>query len=213
MNRTLLIRLAAPMQAWGIDSKFDVRYTKTMPTRSGIIGMLAAALGIRRSQPLSFFDDLKIGVREDQKGILESDYQIAQDNRLQHPFFPLYLGRRSCPLTGQLVLGIRDNNLSEILKQEPWQAAKWYRERILKRIPIGQLKLEIQRDLSLNEPQNDNVVVQITRDAPLSFNQEYRKYGLRKTVIESVPIPEHIDVNDLDIPTNHDAMSLLEDGC
>lgn len=54
MNRTLLIRLAAPMQAWGIDSKFDVRYTKTMPTRSGIIGMLAAALGIRRSQPLSF---------------------------------------------------------------------------------------------------------------------------------------------------------------
>ena len=112
-----------------------------------------------------------------------------------------------------MVLGIRDNNLSEILKQEPWQAAKWYRERILKRIPIGQLKLEIQRDLSLNEPQNDNVVVQITRDAPLSFNQEYRKYGLRKTVIESVPIPEHIDVNDLDIPTNHDAMSLLEDGC
>ena len=250
MNRTLLIRLAAPMQAWGIDSKFDVRYTKTMPTRSGIIGMLAAALGIRRSQPLSFFDDLKIGVREDQKGILESDYQIAQDNRsqkkfntwvttryylmdalfvvgiegpsdkvallndaLQHPFFPLYLGRRSCPLTGQLVLGIRDNNLSEILKQEPWQAAEWYRERILKRTPIGQLKLEIQRDLSLNEPQNDNVVVQITRDAPLSFNQEYRKYGLRKTVIESVPIPEHIDVNDLDIPTNHDAMSLLEDGC
>lgn len=142
-----------------------------------------------------------------------SDKVALLNDALQHPFFPLYLGRRSCPLTGQLVLGIRDNNLSEILKQEPWQAAKWYRERILKRIPIGQLKLEIQRDLSLNEPQNDNVVVQITRDAPLSFNQEYRKYGLRKTVIESVPIPEHIDVNDLDIPTNHDAMSLLEDGC
>lgn len=111
-----------------------------------------------------------------------------------------------------MVLGVRDNNLSETLKQEPWQAAEWYRERILKRTPIGQLKLEIQRDLSLNEPQNDNAVVQITRDAPLSFNQEYRKYGLRKTVIESVPIPELTDVNDLDIPTNHDAMSLLEGG-
>ena len=45
---TLLLRLAAPMQSWGIDSKFDTRKTNREPTKSGVIGLLAAALGLRR---------------------------------------------------------------------------------------------------------------------------------------------------------------------
>ena len=43
---TLLLRLAAPMQSWGISSKFDRRTTNMEPTRSGVIGMLAAAMGV-----------------------------------------------------------------------------------------------------------------------------------------------------------------------
>ena len=45
---TLLLRLAAPLQSWGADSKFETRKTNREPTKSGIIGLLAAALGLRR---------------------------------------------------------------------------------------------------------------------------------------------------------------------
>jgi len=43
---TLLLRLAAPLQAWGADSKFETRKTAREPTKSGVIGLLAAALGL-----------------------------------------------------------------------------------------------------------------------------------------------------------------------
>ena len=32
---TLLLRLAAPLQAWGADSKFETRKTAREPTKSG----------------------------------------------------------------------------------------------------------------------------------------------------------------------------------
>ena len=41
---TLLIRLAAPMQSWGDESKYDIRQTWKEPSKSGVIGLLAAAL-------------------------------------------------------------------------------------------------------------------------------------------------------------------------
>ena len=47
---TLLLRLAAPLQAWGADSKFETRKTAREPTKSGVIGLLAAALGLRRDE-------------------------------------------------------------------------------------------------------------------------------------------------------------------
>ena len=44
---TLLLRLAAPLQSWGSDSKFETRKTDREPTKSGVVGLLAAALGLR----------------------------------------------------------------------------------------------------------------------------------------------------------------------
>ena len=43
---TLLLRLAGPMQSWGTDSKFDIRRTGREPSKSGVIGLVAAALAI-----------------------------------------------------------------------------------------------------------------------------------------------------------------------
>ena len=48
---TLLLRFAAPLQAWGIDSKFETRNTEREPSKSGVIGLLAAALGYKRTEP------------------------------------------------------------------------------------------------------------------------------------------------------------------
>ena len=62
---TLLLRLAGPMQSWGTDSKFDVRRTGREPSKSGVIGLVAAALGIARQdrQALQTLNDLRFGVR------------------------------------------------------------------------------------------------------------------------------------------------------
>lgn len=42
------IRLEGPMQSWGFDSQFNRRNTGLMPTKSGIAGMICAALGYTR---------------------------------------------------------------------------------------------------------------------------------------------------------------------
>lgn len=76
---TLLLRLAAPLQSWGVDSKFETRRTNVEPTKSGVVGLLAAALGIRRDEheALGPLNALRFGVRVDQEGKLLADYQNA----------------------------------------------------------------------------------------------------------------------------------------
>ena len=77
---TLLLRLAAPLQSWGTDSKFEVRKTGREPTKSGVVGLLAAAMGIGREEPerLEPLNRLRFGVRVDQEGSLLVDYHIAR---------------------------------------------------------------------------------------------------------------------------------------
>lgn len=41
----LTLWLEAPLQAWGFDSKFDLRATLDFPTKSGVLGLLLAASG------------------------------------------------------------------------------------------------------------------------------------------------------------------------
>lgn len=82
---TLLLRLAGPLQAWGDSSRFTRRETRTEPTKSGVLGMIAAAQGRRRTDPLEDLLQLRFGVRADQPGSLIRDYQTAvrwpKDNR------------------------------------------------------------------------------------------------------------------------------------
>lgn len=75
---TLLIRLAGPMQAWGAASRFTRRDTRHEPTKSGVIGLLAAAQGRSRSDPIEDLAGLRFGVRVDQPGTLLRDFQTAR---------------------------------------------------------------------------------------------------------------------------------------
>ena len=75
---TLLLRLAAPLQAWGTDSKFEVRRTNREPSKSGVIGLLAAALGLRRDADLSKLSALRFGVRVDRNGEVIKDFHMAK---------------------------------------------------------------------------------------------------------------------------------------
>lgn len=74
---TLLLRLQGPMQSWGTSSRFDERDTQLEPSKSGVIGLLCAALGRDRCEPVSDLAALRMGVRVDREGIPMRDYQTA----------------------------------------------------------------------------------------------------------------------------------------
>ncbi len=77
---TLLLRLIGPMQSWGTTSRFDHRDTGKEPSKSGVVGLLAAAMGIDRTNwiDLEPLTKLKMGVRHDRPGVPKRDYQTAQ---------------------------------------------------------------------------------------------------------------------------------------
>ena len=76
---TLLLRLAGPMQSWGTTSRFDQRDTGKEPSKSGVVGILAAAMGIDREEwnDLKPLTRLSMGIRHDRPGIPKRDYQTA----------------------------------------------------------------------------------------------------------------------------------------
>lgn len=231
---TLLLRLAAPLQSWGIASKFDTRDTAREPSKSGVIGMLAAALGLRReeNEQLKDLTALLFGVRIDQPGAFIRDYHTARLNEksppfvtnryyladavflvglegeenillrlekaLQNPFFPLYLGRRSCPPSGNLVLGLRQGNLRQSLAEEPWQASEWFQHKNRAK-PV---RLTVICDAWSDEPG-----AFLRRDLPRSFSQRHRQYDFRMVrddfeAIKIVISPESGEES----RTEHDAM-------
>lgn len=76
---TLLLRLVGPMQSWGTTSRFDQRDTGKEPSKSGVIGLIAAAMGIDRDNwtDLEPLTHLIMGVRHDRSGVPRQDYQTA----------------------------------------------------------------------------------------------------------------------------------------
>ncbi|MGW0505745.1 type I-E CRISPR-associated protein Cas5/CasD [Micromonospora sp. NPDC003241] len=90
----LLLRLAGPLQSWGATSRFSQRHTEIAPTKSGVLGMLAAAKGLRRTDPLTELLGLDFGVRIDQPGQILRDFQVARSLD----------GRDSMPLTTRYYL-------------------------------------------------------------------------------------------------------------
>ncbi|MFH1737511.1 MAG: type I-E CRISPR-associated protein Cas5/CasD [bacterium] len=79
---TLYLRLEGPLQSWGDQqSKFVIRRTCEAPTKSGVIGMLCAALGVPRSEAavewLPKLAALLMGVRIDSPGVRWWDYHTV----------------------------------------------------------------------------------------------------------------------------------------
>jgi CRISPR system Cascade subunit CasD len=88
----LLLRLAGPMQSWGVQSRFSTRDTGLEPSKSGVIGLLCAALGWPREAEAfqiggekhtleSFARNLVMAVRVDREGRMACDYHTALNVR------------------------------------------------------------------------------------------------------------------------------------
>ena len=234
---TILLRLAAPIQAWGDESKYDIRGTRNEPTKSGVIGILAAAMGCRRDSKdvIEMAGRFRMGIRVDQPGMIVRDFQTARapkyssggtlrynsdgtiimekdpyitqryylcdacflvgleceddeylqtvENALVAPKFPLYLGRRACPPSLPIVLGVIESDLETALQQYEWIAADWYKK-----------KHKFIHARIVSETRKGEGAWYLQMDQPVSFSPIQRKYtvrGLNKETRVLLGIPEH----------------------
>lgn len=80
----LLLRLEGPLQSWGERSKWDWRDTADFPSKSGVIGLLACALGLERGDPeiVRLNRELSVMIRADRPGELITDYHTVSTELL-----------------------------------------------------------------------------------------------------------------------------------
>lgn len=83
--KTLTIKLAGPLQSYGDQATFDHRTTYSQPSKSAIVGMIAAALGYERTDPrIKKLNSLLFTTRTDQQGKLITDFQTVKSERNAH---------------------------------------------------------------------------------------------------------------------------------
>lgn len=92
MHRYLVFQLYGPLVSWGEQAVGEARHSATHPSRSAVLGLLAAALGIKRPdtvgkreekedlerQHLLLADSIGVGVKVDSAGIVLKDYHTTQ---------------------------------------------------------------------------------------------------------------------------------------
>lgn len=239
---TLLLRLAAPLQSWGTDSKFEIRKTDRQPSKSGVLGLVAAALGYRRDDDAAIqsLHALRFGVRVDREGQLLQDLHTAHDEKfwrtgkgtsymthryyladaiflaglesddeallqqiadaLQHPAYPLFLGRRSCPPTLPLCLGIRQSALEEALQGEPSLVTHSIQQDDNQRV-----RMQI-------EPKEITATDAVVQDKPISFSPMHRIHGYRPVREQLIRLDRMSDEQtQQDAETDHDPFSELSE--
>lgn len=110
-----LLQLGAPLQSWGEHSAFTDRDTLAHPTRSGLIGMIASALGIPRAEAIADVDGtspaplfaqlarLRFTVRTDRPGTRLSDFHTVGGGYPQHRTVPTAKGGRRSGETATIV--------------------------------------------------------------------------------------------------------------
>lgn len=75
MANTLFLRLEGSLQSWGERGRWSVRDSALTPTKSGVIGLVACAMGLREDEPIrNLSEKTRMGVRVDKAGELLTDY-------------------------------------------------------------------------------------------------------------------------------------------
>lgn len=76
-SASLVLHFHGPLQSWGTDDRFNIRGTERLPTKSGVIGLLAAADGRPRRSDVSDLTQLTLTVRVDRPGRTLRDYHTV----------------------------------------------------------------------------------------------------------------------------------------
>ncbi|MCL2137466.1 MAG: type I-E CRISPR-associated protein Cas5/CasD [Coriobacteriia bacterium] len=236
---TLLLRFAAPMQSWGSSSRFQTRDTSREPTKSAVIGMLGAALGKRRNEPIDDCARFNFGVRIDQPGRLLNDFQTARtlDNR------QTFVSNRRYLSDAVFVVGIEDD-IEKLIEYENAIKHPIFPLFLGRRScpPAQPLVLGIRENTSLlealqNEPWQASALYQKKQhsqqqvsleividtqfgvpssytqdDLPLSFDQNHRIYKSRSVmrILAGATIDNQEATEAINTTTSHDAITALE---
>lgn len=77
--KSVLLRLEGPLQSWGTQGRFGIRDTDREPSKSGVLGLVGAALGMARNDDgmLTRLRGLRMAIRVDREGGILRDYQTA----------------------------------------------------------------------------------------------------------------------------------------
>lgn len=121
---------------------------------------------------------------------------------LERPYFPLFYGRRSCPVNYDYLLGIFDGSAAELLRAQPWLAMSWYQKRRAKEETV---RLDVYGDETILLQARQKA---LRRDQPVSFSQMNRRHHLRFEYHDNIWLsnPEYVR---RDGQTEHDAFAAL----
>ncbi|MBB4933307.1 CRISPR system Cascade subunit CasD [Lipingzhangella halophila] len=203
----LALLLAGPLQSWGSAARFARRTTENAPTKSGVIGLLAAAQGRDRADDLSDLAALRFGVRVDQRGTRLRDYQTAH-HQVTEVSMPVserfYLADAvfvaavagDDPLIGELHRAVRKPVYLPYLGRRSCPPARPVDlgeygesdlEEVLERVPWQaagwhQRRRRQEPVVTLEtfvDATSGDTSPDSLRDAPLSFDPLHRRYALR----------------------------------
>jgi CRISPR system Cascade subunit CasD len=98
---SVLLRLEGPLQSWGTRSRFARRDTENEPSKSGVVGIIGAALGMRRDEDatLARLSTGSFAVRIDREGTLLSDYHTVGDGKFRGEGYYLHGGGKNAVIT------------------------------------------------------------------------------------------------------------------
>ena len=73
------LNLEGALQSWGDSSRFRTRRTRAVPTKSGIVGLICAALGRSRDDDITDVAKLRLAVRTERPGTIIEDFHTARE--------------------------------------------------------------------------------------------------------------------------------------
>jgi len=95
MQQYLSFQLYGVLASWGEQAVGESRHSATHTSRSAILGLLAAALGIKREQEQALkclSDSVAMGFKVMHSGLVLKDYHTVQipseDKKKQAPLYP-----------------------------------------------------------------------------------------------------------------------------
>lgn len=98
--KSVMLRLAGPLQSWGTQGRYAVRDTDSEPSKSGVVGLVGAALGMARDDgaTLAQLRALGFAVRVDREGTPMRDYHTVGGGRFAggpHGLWSIEAGRKT----------------------------------------------------------------------------------------------------------------------
>ena len=221
MKHTLLLRLKAPMQSWGISSRFSIRETAKEPSKSGVIGLLCAALGISRTQAnlenpqFAALVKLKLSVRVLQEGVMQKDYHTAQYiAKADGGTKETELSTRWYLADADFLVGLESEDLSRLeslqitLRNPKWQLFLG-RKSFVSSVPIYlaenglqsgdgetvlrnfEIESEVKNQRLIIEDENGN---EVRQDVPLDFAT--RRFSIRRVRTDFIKLNEGVEKDD-----------------